>query len=137
MEQEKRIERMRRCGNDYHEMGQFFRTLRHDISCKTGLLALANAIASEKEIVIDRSAKRSKECLTCWFCENAKEILDTANLERWLIACSFNRTTERKSREEHAEEPSDLGQGNDLIWDEEDFWRSVSPPGAFWDGDFE
>jgi hypothetical protein len=39
------------------------------------MLALANAIAWGKAVKIDRDARRSKECLICWFCENVPEII--------------------------------------------------------------
>jgi hypothetical protein len=50
------------------------RILGRDTSRAT-LLRLAESLARAKHVVVDRLAKRSKECLICWFCEFVPELL--------------------------------------------------------------
>jgi hypothetical protein len=50
-------------------------------------LALAQSIGRNKGVPIDRVAKRSKDCLICWFCEFVPE----------LIVVPFARTIKMES----------------------------------------
>jgi hypothetical protein len=45
---------------------------------RQALLSLAVALARQKGIKLDRGAKRVKDALICWFCENCSEILGGA-----------------------------------------------------------
>jgi hypothetical protein len=42
---------------------------------KTALMDLAQRISAQKGIKIDRCARRIKDGLICWFCENAQRIV--------------------------------------------------------------
>jgi hypothetical protein len=44
------------------------------------LLRLAGSTARNKHVVADHLAKRSKECLICWFCGVAPELLCGSNV---------------------------------------------------------
>jgi hypothetical protein len=48
--------------------------LRGDLS-KPSIVRLADAVAAKKGVKIDRRAKRTKEGLLCWLCENAPELM--------------------------------------------------------------
>jgi hypothetical protein len=132
IEQERKVQRMRLCSADYWTMGRFLGRFRQNISCKTGLLSLATIIAKEKGITIDRSAKRSKECLICWFCENAKDVMDISKLRRWLNACNFKELPERKCREEKRSEYPGLDNSDLGSWITSDFWSWMCLPDQFW-----
>jgi hypothetical protein len=43
---------------------------------KAELLRLAEKFETVKGVRVDRSARRQKDCLVCWFCENCPELLD-------------------------------------------------------------
>jgi hypothetical protein len=113
-------------------MEQYLGRMRQDISCKTGLLNLATVIASEKGIMIDRSAKRSKECLICWFCENAKEIMDISKLKQWLKACNLRELPEQESGGDEEEGCAGLDNGEVCSWIASDFWNSITLDDQFW-----
>jgi hypothetical protein len=42
---------------------------------KADILHLAEKFESSKGVRVDRSARRLKDCLVCWFCENCPELL--------------------------------------------------------------
>lgn len=69
----KRIEeRIRRCSSSYTFVQKYLFSLP-DIT-KGRLLNLAEEIAKRLNITVDRVAKRTKEPLICWYCENWKFI---------------------------------------------------------------
>jgi hypothetical protein len=43
---------------------------------KNSLLQFAKAVAKKKGISVDRLARRQKDSLICWFCENCPELLN-------------------------------------------------------------
>jgi hypothetical protein len=66
----------------------------------TILIDLAQKIAALKQIPLDRAARRRKDCLICWFCENAS--VDALSEPAWGIDRSlFER------RQHTNETPSD------------------------------
>jgi hypothetical protein len=42
---------------------------------KANLINIAESVAQTKGFKVDRLARRSKDCLICWFCEIAPEIM--------------------------------------------------------------
>jgi hypothetical protein len=71
-----RIQRRRRSVDALHSrMARFLASLLHGETSKPRMLQLAERIARERHVKIDRLAKRSKECLICWFCEVAPDLL--------------------------------------------------------------
>jgi hypothetical protein len=66
---------------------------------RTNLLKLAEQIATARGVKLDRLAKRTKEVLIVWFCENALDIL--GNPEMPVFASAVSRITE------NAPEPRD------------------------------
>jgi hypothetical protein len=47
----------------------------HGNPSKLSLLNLAQCVSRNKGIPVDRAAKRSKDCLICWFCEFVPELI--------------------------------------------------------------
>jgi type III secretory pathway component EscV len=48
---------------------------------KQVLMKLAQQIADKKQIKVDRIAKRIKDCLICWFCEQVPDLITVAETE--------------------------------------------------------
>jgi hypothetical protein len=69
------IERRRCNAALYDRMARILDAALGGKATKQNLMALAEKIASEKRIKIDRGAKRMKEGLICWFCENARSFI--------------------------------------------------------------
>jgi hypothetical protein len=67
--------RRRRVEEIYPAMHQFLHRALNGDSTKRKLLRIALMIAEAKGIKLDRLAKRSKECLICWFCEVAPDLI--------------------------------------------------------------
>jgi hypothetical protein len=65
------IERRRCNAASYDRMTQILNVVLGGKITKRNLMDLAEKIAAQKQIKIDRGAKRMKEGLICWFCENA------------------------------------------------------------------
>lgn len=45
---------------------------------KQALMKVAQQVADQKQATIDRRAKRMKDCLICWFCEQACDLMRMA-----------------------------------------------------------
>jgi hypothetical protein len=68
------IERRRCNAAVYDRMAQILNAVLGGKATKQNLMDLAEKIAAQKQIKIDRAAKRIKEGLICWFCENACDL---------------------------------------------------------------
>jgi hypothetical protein len=75
IDQDNCIERRRAHATTYDKMRQFLTQITGGKLTKAVLMSLAKRIAEQKGIKIDRGAKRLKDCLICWFCEHASELL--------------------------------------------------------------
>jgi hypothetical protein len=69
-EQRKCAERVRRLEAQFAEMKKFLTAVTGGRLAVRNLLGLANHIAEERHIKVDRVARRLKDALICWFCEN-------------------------------------------------------------------
>jgi hypothetical protein len=69
------IQRRRCNGALYERMTQILGAVFGGKLTKQNLMDLAEKIAAQKQIKIDRAAKRMKEGLICWFCENAYDLV--------------------------------------------------------------
>jgi formate hydrogenlyase subunit 6/NADH:ubiquinone oxidoreductase subunit I len=68
------IERRRKNAALFDRMTLMLSHLTDGKPTKQALLLLAERIAANTHVKIDRGAKRSKDCLICWFCEQACEL---------------------------------------------------------------
>jgi hypothetical protein len=69
------IARRRRAGPDFDLVSnRLYAILNGDIT-KTNLMSFAQKIAAIKGLKVDREAKRVKDSLICWFCENCKQYI--------------------------------------------------------------
>jgi hypothetical protein len=68
-------QRRRRVGSMFEQMSKILsQTLNGDMGMMS-LLSFANLVAEKHALHIDRSAKRTKEGLICWFCEFASVVV--------------------------------------------------------------
>jgi hypothetical protein len=75
IDQDQCIERRRCNAALYDRMTQILNAVLGGKVTKQHLMELAVKIAAAKGIKIDRGAKRLKDGLICWFCENACEFV--------------------------------------------------------------
>jgi hypothetical protein len=75
IDHERSNERRRRVGPLYDQMCVILTRLTSGKLNRAILLGLAEQLAKQKGITVDRTAKRLKDCLICWFCENCQELL--------------------------------------------------------------
>jgi hypothetical protein len=75
IDHQKCIERRRANAALYDRMTQILTRIAGGKLTKEVLMGLAERIAEQKRIKIDRGAKRMKDCLICWFCEQATELI--------------------------------------------------------------
>jgi hypothetical protein len=75
IDNERFIERRRNAGPLFDKMKQLLTLVTRGKLQKGQILALAERIAQEKHLKIDRGAKRIRDCLICWFCEHSSDIL--------------------------------------------------------------
>jgi hypothetical protein len=61
---------MRQNAQHYKEMKRILTIVTGGHLTMSVLLNLVNKMAKAKQLNIDRSARRMKDCLICWFCEN-------------------------------------------------------------------
>jgi hypothetical protein len=59
----------------FDRMSRILSAVLQGKTTKKALLHLAQAIATKKQIKIDRTAKRMKDGLICWFCEHATDLV--------------------------------------------------------------
>jgi hypothetical protein len=64
------IERRRNNAAMFDKMTQILSIVTGGKLTKAALMTLAEKVAAQKQVKIDREAKRMKDCLICWFCEN-------------------------------------------------------------------
>jgi hypothetical protein len=93
---------------------------------KKHLLVVAQQIAGVAALSLDRLAKRSRDCLLCWFCENWPVV------ETLLAGCpSQPRVMKSDPRNSCActpeEPPEPFGKGEDLDFNDFDFSSFESP----------
>jgi hypothetical protein len=74
IDHERSNERRRRVGPLYDQMCVILTRLTSGKLNRGILLGLAEQLAKQKGITVDRTAKRLKDCLICWFCENCQEL---------------------------------------------------------------
>jgi hypothetical protein len=68
-------ERRRNHGSVFDQMARTLPKVFGENPTKSKLMEFAQSIAAEKGLTIDRGAKRMKDGLICWFCENAPHLL--------------------------------------------------------------
>jgi hypothetical protein len=73
-EWDRRAERRRKQSAIYHKMTAALQLLTKSFNMSE-LLTLAAEIGKHKGVNVDRSARREKECLICWFCKNCSELI--------------------------------------------------------------
>jgi hypothetical protein len=78
-ELQRAVERRRAVSSTFHQMSEFLHRFLHGDTSKKALLNLAAQLAQTKGVKVDRTAKRTKEGLICWFCEFAAEMNSTFN----------------------------------------------------------
>jgi hypothetical protein len=81
VDREKAATRRRGCSQLYGPMIDALETRFNKRAVRSEMLELAADICAERGIKLDRPAKRSKECLICWFCENVPELVGNPTLE--------------------------------------------------------
>jgi hypothetical protein len=69
-EQQACFNRVRRNRADFEQMKRVLTVVTRGRMTMSSLLDLAHKIAAPKHLTIDRAARRMKDCLICWFCEN-------------------------------------------------------------------
>jgi hypothetical protein len=99
--QQRLLVRRRAVASIYPIMEQFLHRALKEHSSKRNLLEIAQVIAQGKNVKLDRMAKRSKECLICWFCEVAQDLLTQSGTEG---ANADDRHHIAKSESESAEQ---------------------------------
>jgi hypothetical protein len=112
-EEEKKLLRRRRVDGQFQIMVKFLTRILGNRMNKTGLLELAQSIVHSRSIKLDRRAKRSKEMLICWFCENINDFLCT------LSNLSQDHSASTKVAEQSPEPSvivSSLGCNSDDEW---------------------
>jgi hypothetical protein len=62
-------------GSLFHQMTSVLTKVFGGNLTKSKLMELARSVAAEKGLTIDRGAKRMKDGLICWFCENIPQLL--------------------------------------------------------------
>jgi hypothetical protein len=67
--------RRRNAGPLFDQMKQILTIATGGQMKKCRILALAERIAQEKQLKLDRSTKRIKDCLICWFCEHLCDVM--------------------------------------------------------------
>jgi hypothetical protein len=72
------IERRRANAALYDRMTQILTQIAGGKLTKGVLMRLAERIADQKRIKIDRGARRMKDCLICWFCEQATDLTSSS-----------------------------------------------------------
>jgi hypothetical protein len=72
----------------YWEMSRFLSRVLGRSMTKKNLLLVAREIAAARGAKLDRLAKRSKEVLILWFCENALDILGNPRVPAFATAVS-------------------------------------------------
>jgi hypothetical protein len=85
------IERRRNAGPLFDTMKQLLTLVIGGELQKRPILALAEQIAREKHLKIDRGGKRIKDCFICWFCEYSNDV--------WPILLSGNEMAKTTSME--------------------------------------
>jgi hypothetical protein len=70
IDREHSIRRRRAVGRAYEQMCALLTHLTGGRLTRCALMRLAEELATTRGIRIDRTAKRMKDCLICWFCEN-------------------------------------------------------------------
>jgi hypothetical protein len=73
-DQEQANIRLRKNFRVYHIMYSILEVITGKVTLNS-MLALAEQFAPLKGIRVDRIARRRKNCLICWFCENCSEFL--------------------------------------------------------------
>jgi hypothetical protein len=71
------IERRRCNAANYDKMTQILNAALGGKATRENLLDLAEKLAAQKQLKIDRCARRMKEGLICWFCENACDFVSS------------------------------------------------------------
>jgi hypothetical protein len=74
-EQRRCRERMERNAGMYTTMSRWLATILHQKVTKDSLLRFAEKMALKLNVPIDRDARRLKDCLICWICENAPQLV--------------------------------------------------------------
>jgi hypothetical protein len=82
-------------------------------SSKRKVLEITRAIAQGKGVKLDRMAKRSKECLICWFCEVAPDFVTQSAMEKTNVDDGHHIATFASESAEHLACP--------VLWVELDF----------------
>jgi hypothetical protein len=74
LDHEYSIQRRRAVGPAYDRMCALLTRLTGGKMTRGTLLRLAEELATARGIRVDRTAKRMKDCLICWFCERAGDL---------------------------------------------------------------
>ena len=71
----KQIERMQKCKDKFFSIKHIINILPSK-GKMVDTLRFAQVLAKDIDVPVDREARRSKDCLICWFCENWSSIQD-------------------------------------------------------------
>jgi hypothetical protein len=93
----------------YNAMQQCLERLLCGNTSKAALLKMAECVAQTKGRTVDRAAKRSKECLVCWFCECVPEYIVSSDARTSRPQISLSRGTSARTiqADEGEDEPTD------------------------------
>jgi hypothetical protein len=75
IDHERCVERRRKNAALYDKMTRIIRHVTGGKLTKNALIPVAQQIADKTKVPIDPGAKRMKDCLICWFCERASDLL--------------------------------------------------------------
>jgi hypothetical protein len=121
--------RRRRAQDRFGIMLRFLTSLLKNRMNKRNMLKLADVIAAQRNVEVDRLAKRTKEMLIVWFCENAFDFVFNPTNQIFVAALASLNTPVRHTHPDFEFDLADFvphGQ-RDLLNVEEtemlhDFW---------------
>jgi hypothetical protein len=82
-DQEAAIERRRRVGPSFDKMTKILNVMLNGQATCAELRRFATVLGGARGLKLDRLAKRTKECLICWFCEHFPQLLTNHQLDRF------------------------------------------------------